>query len=127
MRVADTSLEAYQRTNADLWREKVLGRMIMSDMAEFINDDTPWDGIGPSPEEREIYELKLANTLLRREVDALVARNKHIERLSMSLVRQNSRLSVELSKAIGEYHERTDEAIMENVLRFLVKDKEERE
>ena len=25
MRVADTSLEAYQRTNADLWREKVLG------------------------------------------------------------------------------------------------------
>jgi hypothetical protein len=24
MKVADTSLEAYQRTNADLWREKVL-------------------------------------------------------------------------------------------------------
>lgn len=28
MRVADTSLEAYERTNAELWREKVLAWLV---------------------------------------------------------------------------------------------------
>jgi len=28
----------------------------MGDMADWVNDDTPWDGIGPDPEERALIE-----------------------------------------------------------------------
>jgi len=41
MRVADTSLEAYQRTNADLWREKVLGWLV-----ERGGEGTLWQACG---------------------------------------------------------------------------------
>lgn len=39
----------------------------MGDMAEWINDDAPWDGVGPDPEERDLMEL-------RAEIERLRAR-----------------------------------------------------
>jgi len=46
----------------------------MSDMAEWINDDTPWDGIGPDPEERAIIER---DEYKEKYVSAMEERNRY--------------------------------------------------